>query len=178
MKRENLDEWDRKHLLATLTALKDATDNNLPPIYHVGLVDALTRRYKDDKVAGRGEFQLIHFKACRGLRALEDDDLEGARQMLGEAETHASHLVIRLAKHGRLDHLRKGAAKRQRPISKTERNKRLAEANGMQLQQGLKGPAARRAAIQSDYYLLAEFGGLTDRQIRAALTQGQKNLED
>lgn len=173
----NLDAFEASNFRARLLALLEASRNELPTFYRTAS-PVKARQLEDDRQAGRTHLVVINAAARRGLEKLEKGDIAGADQCLAEAERSASDLFVILMQGAQSKKLRTGANPRQRPREKDDRNLRLATAVKVQERKGLKGKAARNAAINSDDSLKADFLNLSDKTIRDALCAGRTMLAD
>jgi hypothetical protein len=129
---------------------------------------ATWRRIEDDWRAGRIAFQAARDNAEAGLEALDAGELDLAEALFWEAVwLYAAALEDALGPDG-LGGLAVSAGKRGRR-GLADRNRRLAEAVAEQEELGLKGKAARVAAMGADPDLAEAFKGATDSTLKSAI---------
>ena len=146
-----------------------------PPGGFFGNSVAKERRVLDDIKSGRIAWMKARHEALLGLMDLRTRrDSEAAQDRLCRAQAHVMFAWSGFIKERDMDTLVTSAALRGR--HRSELNQRVVEAVRQQEERGLKGKAARVAALKSDPALAAECreGGLTDRTIARAVQRARK----
>ena len=138
------------------------------------VVDAATeKRAQDNFNAGRLDWNMARRAIVLGLEAVAAGNLDVAEEFISIAESFQLSAFRRKMTRQQLADLTGNAGLRGRTTN-LERNERLAAAVAAQETIGLKGMAARNAAINADAFLTAEFGQMGDAGIRAALRKALK----
>ena len=130
------------------------------------------RRVADNLAAGRIHFRTARRRALFGLETLEKGDIEFAELLLRDAEGLRAAAIEAQLSHSQFAALMQDAKPRGK-AAKAERDRQLAAAVAGKERLGLKGKAARLAALAADPELQAAFAGLGDPAIRAAINRGK-----
>lgn len=133
------------------------------------------RRAIDDLNAGRRAWLGAYRASQGGLQALAGGNLEMAELYVWQATDLFVDALWSRMEPADIDFLSNSASRRGRPSSTANRNAALAEAVRQQEEKGLKGKAARRAAILENSDLAAAFSGKSDSALVKAI---QRNAKD
>jgi len=134
---------------------------------------AETKRAQDNFDAGGLDWKQARTAIVLGLEAVAAGNLDVAAAFISIAESFQLSSFRRKMTRQQLADLAGNAGLRGR-VTNLGRNERLAAAVAAQESIGLKGMAARRAAVNADAYLKAEFGQMGDAGIRAALRKSRE----
>ena len=134
---------------------------------------AETKRAQDNFDAGGLDWKQARRAIVLGLEAVAAGNLDAAEEFISIAESFQLSAFRRKMTRQQLADLSGNAGLRGRTTN-LERNERLAAAVAEQESIGLKGMAARKAAVNADTDLKAAFGQMGDAGIRAALRKARK----
>lgn len=135
------------------------------------------RRTWDDFGAGRLAWRGAHRATQAGLKALDDGDLEMAEICVWQATDLFVDALWSRMEPADIEFLSNSAGRRGRPSKHSERDAALSEAVSLQESKGLKGKAARRAALDGDPSLAEAFAGKTDAALVKAIQRHAKGRE-
>lgn len=130
------------------------------------------RRVADNLAAGRIHFRSARRRAKLGLEVLTAGDLKFAELLLRDAEGLRAAAIEAQLNTAQFAALLQDAKPRGK-VSNADRDRRLAAAVAEQERGGLKGKAARLAALAANPDLQAAFAGMGDAAIRAAINRGK-----
>lgn len=130
------------------------------------------RRVADNLAAGRIHFRSARRRAILGLEALANGDAEFAELLLRDAEGLRAAAIEAQLNTAQFESLLQDAKPRGKTAN-AERDRQLASAVAEQERLGLRGKAARLAALAANPHLQAAFARLGDPAIRAAINRGK-----
>lgn len=136
------------------------------------------RRVSDNIRSGRVHWRAARHSALNGIEALDRGDLEGAELLLRNAEGLRAAAIEAQVTQSQFEALLRDAKPRAGKGNERDRDERLADAVEAQISKGLKGPAAREAAIRADPVLQAAFAGKGKEAIAAALRRGRASKSE
>lgn len=131
------------------------------------------RRVQDDMDSGRLSWSQAHDFALDGLRAIDAGNLEIAESLLWHATGYFIEAVWSRTTPADIAFLSNSAAQRGRSKTTQGRDAKLSRAVTEQEGLGLKGKAARRAALSKNPDLEAAFFGMSDAALVKAIQRAR-----